>query len=59
MPELKPYRGDYYLWDYMPSLPASIVFTIIFIGLTGIHLWRMWKPRLWFASPFVAGGARE
>lgn len=59
MAQLKPYKGSYFLWDYVPNLPASIVFTILFFILTGSHLWRMLRSRLWFCIPFVVGGFSE
>ncbi|KAH8169363.1 RTA1 like protein [Sarocladium implicatum] len=56
MAQLKPYKGDYYLWDYLPSLPAAIAFAVIFLILTGAQLWRMVRSRLWFCIPLVTGG---
>lgn len=56
MPELKPYKGDYYLWDYVPSLAASVVFTIAFFIATVAVSWRMLRTRTWFCIPFVLGG---
>jgi hypothetical protein len=54
--ELKPYRGNYYLWQYVPSLPAAIIFTIIFLVLSVAHTWKMCRKRMWFCLPFVIGG---
>lgn len=55
MPTLETYNG-YPLWRYIPSLPAAIVFTILFSILTIGHTWRMVRHRLWFCIPFVVGG---
>jgi hypothetical protein len=59
MAQLKPYKGTYFLWDYVPNLYASIAFAVIFFLLSGIHLWRMLRARLWFCVPFVIGGTSE
>lgn len=56
MAELKPFRGNYYLWHYVPSLFAAIIFIVIFLLLTIAHGYRMHQKRLWFCSPIVIGG---
>lgn len=56
MAELKPYKGDFYLWDYLPSTVAAVIFIILFIGATGFVGFRMVKTRTWFSIPFVIGG---
>ncbi|KAF7557966.1 hypothetical protein G7Z17_g243 [Cylindrodendrum hubeiense] len=59
MAELKPYRGGYYLWNYLPSTPAAIIFLILFLLITGAVAWRMYKTKTWFCSVFVIGGMFE
>ncbi|KAF2271971.1 RTA1-domain-containing protein [Westerdykella ornata] len=59
MPELKPYKGSYYLWDYIPNLWAALAFAIVFTLLTAIHAWKMYRTRLWYCSLFVIGGVFE
>lgn len=59
MPELRPYRGNYYLWHYIPSLPGAIVFAVLFAIATAFHGWKMARTRLWFCSLFVVGGFFE
>lgn len=49
MPELKPYKGDYYLWEYVPNIGASVVFLVLFIGATGFHCWKAWRTKVAFA----------
>lgn len=56
MAKLEPYKGDYYLWDYLPSLPAAIAFAALFLILTAMHSWRMLRSKLWFCIPFAVGG---
>jgi hypothetical protein len=56
MAELKPYKGNFYLWNYVPSLPAAVVFDVAFLAITILHIHRLYKTRLWFCIPFVIGG---
>ncbi|KAH7123153.1 RTA1 like protein-domain-containing protein [Dactylonectria macrodidyma] len=59
MPELKPYRGDYYLWKYIPSTPAAAIFTALFALGTVYIAWRMFRSRAWFCTSFIIGGLLE
>ncbi|KFA52166.1 hypothetical protein S40293_00618 [Stachybotrys chartarum IBT 40293] len=59
MPELRPYRGDYYLWLYIPSPAAGGLFTALFALGTAAVVWRMVKCRAWFSIVFVIGGLLE
>lgn len=56
MAVLKPFRGNYYLWHYVPSLPAAIIFIVLFFVLTVAHGYRLFQKRLWFCTPIVIGG---
>ncbi|KAM0328815.1 hypothetical protein ACHAQA_005230 [Verticillium albo-atrum] len=58
MPTLETYKG-YPLWKYIPSLPAAIVFAVLFSILTIGHAFKMFRHRLWFCIPFVVGGVFE
>ncbi|CEN60407.1 hypothetical protein ASPCAL02847 [Aspergillus calidoustus] len=59
MAKLEPFRGDYYLWEYVPSIAASIVFLILFFIPTAFHCWKAWKTRARFCIPFCIGGIFE
>ncbi|KAF5001600.1 hypothetical protein FGRMN_906 [Fusarium graminum] len=59
MPTLKPFKGDTYLWQYLPSLPGAITFTILFVFITILHGLRMFRTKLWFCIPFFIGGICE
>ncbi|KAL4918376.1 RTA1 like protein-domain-containing protein [Aspergillus aurantiobrunneus] len=59
MAKLEPYVGDYYLWEYIPSLPASIVFLLLFLAATVFHCWKAWRTRARFCIPFCIGGLFE
>ncbi|KAJ4212404.1 hypothetical protein NW759_011792 [Fusarium solani] len=59
MPTLQKYKGLVYLWQYVPSLPGSIIFTALFTIITVAHGWKMFRTRLWFCTPFFIGGICE
>ncbi|PCG98267.1 RTA-like protein [Penicillium occitanis (nom. inval.)] len=59
MTVLKPYKGNYYLWYYVPSLPAAIILLVTFIVATTFHIYRLFKTRTWFCIPFCIGGIFE
>ncbi|KAK9368155.1 RTA1 like protein-domain-containing protein [Lipomyces kononenkoae] len=57
MVTLEPVDGtDIYIWKYLPSIPAAIIFIVLFTGVTSANCWRMVKTRLWFCSAFAVGG---
>lgn len=55
MAELQSYHG-YYLWRYVPSLAASIIFLILFLVTTVYHSWKIWRTRTRFCIVFAIGG---
>ncbi|KAL4892302.1 RTA1 like protein [Aspergillus ambiguus] len=59
MAKLEPFRGDYYLWEYVPSMAASIIFLLLFLAPTLFHVWMAWKTRARFCIPFIVGGVFE
>ncbi|KAJ6185553.1 hypothetical protein N7519_006854 [Penicillium mononematosum] len=59
MAQLKPYKGGYYLWEYVPSLPAAIIFLILFVAATTFHFWKLHQTRAWFCLAFSLGGLFE
>lgn len=44
------------LYRYDPSLPAAIVFAILFLVTTSLHGYHMFRFRTWYWIPFVIGG---
>ncbi|KAM0324882.1 hypothetical protein ACHAQA_007848 [Verticillium albo-atrum] len=56
MAKLEPFRGDYYLWKYLPSIPAAAIFLVLFLAATLAIVWRLWKTRSWFCTAFAIGG---
>jgi len=55
MAVLQPYKGNYYLWHYLPSVPAAIIFLLIFLGCTFGLIWKSWRARIKFGIPFIFG----
>ncbi|KAK7180429.1 RTA1 domain-containing protein [Paraphaeosphaeria sporulosa] len=56
MPELLPINGGtYYLWKYVPSVPASAIFAIAWLVIAALLSWRMHTTRTWFCSAFIIG----
>ncbi|PLB45131.1 RTA1 like protein [Aspergillus steynii IBT 23096] len=58
MPELQSYKG-YYLWQYVPSRAAAVIFLLLFLGATAFHVWKIWKLKTWFCICFAIGGFFE
>lgn len=56
MAKLEAFRGDYYLWEYVPSMAASVIFVLLFLAPTLFHVWKAWKTRARFCIPFIIGG---
>ncbi|KAK2598472.1 hypothetical protein N8I77_011885 [Diaporthe amygdali] len=59
MAQLEPTKGGYYLWKYLPSVPAAVIFLLLFLGMTALISWRMYKTKTWFCLPFAIGGFFE
>jgi hypothetical protein len=60
MAVLKPFRDvygpdAYYLWKYVPSIAASVIFIILFLAMAGLHAWRQFKTKQKFCWPFTIG----
>ncbi|PWY78445.1 hypothetical protein BO94DRAFT_558759 [Aspergillus sclerotioniger CBS 115572] len=56
MAKLEPYKGGVYLWQYLPSLAAAVIFTIVFIVATVFHFIKLSQWRARFSLPFAIGG---
>lgn len=57
MAELQPYKGGYYLWQYVPSSAAAVIFLILFLATTLVHFCKiLWKTRTRFCLVFAVGG---
>lgn len=54
MTELQTYRG-YYLWHYVPSRVAAVIFLLLFLAATAFHSWKTWKHKTYFCICFALG----
>ncbi|OOF99854.1 hypothetical protein ASPCADRAFT_503804 [Aspergillus carbonarius ITEM 5010] len=59
MAKLEPYVPGYYLWNYMPSIPAAVIFIVLFLGATAVHVFKLFRSRAWFNIPLAIGGIFE
>jgi len=59
MAELKPLKGGYYVWKYVPSIPISVISLLLWLAIGGALSWRMWKTRTWFCTSLVIGAFSE
>ncbi|KAH0339787.1 putative C6 transcription factor, partial [Aureobasidium melanogenum] len=46
-------------YEYLPSKAAAVVACLIFIIITLLHSWQLFRTRTWFFIPFVIGGLFE
>jgi DMSO/TMAO reductase YedYZ heme-binding membrane subunit len=56
MSKLVPLKSGYYVWKYVPSIVAAVIFLILFASVTVYHFWKMWRSKIRFALPFAIGG---
>lgn len=47
------------IYGYNPSLPAAVIFIILFGASTIHHVYQLVKTRCWYFIPFVIGGIRK
>jgi len=47
------------LYRYTPSLPAAVIFIVLFTITTSLHLWQMIRARAWYLIPLTVGGLFE
>ncbi|TQN64382.1 Protein RTM1 [Colletotrichum shisoi] len=57
MPELQSYNGYYYLWRYVPSLVAAIIFEVLFVLVTLFHAWKIARTKTWRLTVEIIGYA--
>ncbi|KAJ5651413.1 uncharacterized protein N7484_005136 [Penicillium longicatenatum] len=59
MAKLEPMKNGYYLWHYVPSIAAAVIFVILFFVVTVFHFWKLFKSKARFTLPFAIGGLFE
>jgi len=50
---------DFQLYRYTPSIPAAVIFVVLFLLTTAYHFYQLIKSRSWYFSAFVVGGICE
>lgn len=48
--------ADWKYYQYNPSMPAAVIFIILFLAVSVLHLYQMVRTRVWIFIPFVLGG---
>lgn len=43
-------------YEYVPSKAAAVIACLVFIIITLLHSWQLFRTRTWFFIPFVIGG---
>ncbi|KAI9694680.1 MAG: hypothetical protein M1822_000296 [Bathelium mastoideum] len=51
--------ANFRFYHYEPSMPAAIIFAILFALTTILHTYQIVRSRTWFMFPFVIGGIFE
>ncbi|KAJ5716736.1 hypothetical protein N7488_002382 [Penicillium malachiteum] len=59
MTKLEPLKSGYYVWHYVPSIAAAVIFVLLFGVVTSYHFWKLFKTKVRFTIPFAIGGLFE
>ncbi|KAJ6015230.1 RTA1 like protein [Penicillium herquei] len=59
MAKLESLKSGYYVWQYVPSTAAAVIFLILFVLATSFHFWKIFRDRVKFTLPFAIGGIFE
>ncbi|KAM0269021.1 hypothetical protein ACHAPA_004630 [Fusarium lateritium] len=55
VPGVKPTAGGVYLWRYVPSLAAAVIFLLLFLVSFLYISWKIWRTRTYFCIVFAIG----
>jgi hypothetical protein len=47
---------DWKAYYYNPSMAAAVIFIILFVALSALHTYHLFRTRTWFFLPLVLGG---
>ncbi|KAH8691167.1 RTA1 like protein [Talaromyces proteolyticus] len=59
MAKLQPLKSGYYVWQYVPSIVAAVIFLILFLATTSFHFWKFFRNKVRCTLPFAIGGIFE
>jgi hypothetical protein len=51
----RAYEG-WVAYEYYPSMVAGVIFVILFVTVTLLHTFHLFRTRTWFFIPLVIGG---
>ncbi|BCR91840.1 RTA1 domain-containing protein [Aspergillus chevalieri] len=52
-------HGGWKAYEYNPSMAAAVIFIILYIVVTALHTYNLFRTRTWFCTPLVLGGYFE
>lgn len=47
---------SFLFYRYDPSVPAAVIFVVIFAATTFLHTYQLFRTRTWYFIPFLIGG---
>lgn len=47
--------ANWAFYRFVPSVAAAIIFCLLFLFATGLHIYQMWKAKAWFLTALVVG----
>ncbi|OKL63501.1 hypothetical protein UA08_01558 [Talaromyces atroroseus] len=51
--------SSFEFYHYNPSISAAVIFILLFLAATLLHLYQLFRTRAWFLIPFIVGGFFE
>jgi hypothetical protein len=55
IPGVEPTKGGIYLWRYVPSVVAAVIFLLLFMASFLFICWKIWQTRAYFCIVFAIG----
>lgn len=49
-------QDDFEFYHYDPSIAAAVIFLLLFLVMTVVHTYQMFRTKTWYFIPFVIGG---
>lgn len=46
-------------YHYNPTKACAVIFGLLFMATTGVHMYQSWRTRCWFVIPLIVGGIFE
>lgn len=58
MAVLEPLKSGYYVWHYLPSIPAAAIFAVLFALSIVLLSIKMFRTKTYFVIPLLIGVIR-